>query len=914
MGTCKICKSDIDESLPFCPFCGEPTGASPEPSDFIYEAFISYRHLPLSVKVAKRLQHDLEGFHVPKGMRGNGDGRRLGKLFRDEDELPASTSLSDQILDALAKSRFLIVVCTPETKESRWIEREIELFASLHGRDRILVALAEGERSQCLPDILLYRKGVAEDGGFVKKPTEPLAADFRESSRKSRRTETLRVAAALLGCGFDDLRQREKSRRNALVARVASVVTAASVAFAGVTLHQQHQILDKQHSLQISQSRLLAAESESLLAAGRRQEAILTALEALPTSSNDKSRPLVPEAQRALEDATGAYATKEGWTPLFARVLDIGIYDMVIDHQRGRLAAIDNNSVVHFYDLTTGERLAEVELPVQSDNESDTGDKYYKALFCANGLLVYQASGHELWCFDPATGSTLWHYECPLADEWTLDDVAVSSDGSLACCVGRYYHTEDYLDRDDIEQLDSETIFELLNLDLEQPDLIDADHVIILDLHTGTESTSCNLDRNDNSSTQCTFTEEDKRIGVTQDNRLRIIDLETLDIESISFARSDLPRLLWLDDGVIVASVDVPESNYPCSIQRFSSDGKELWRIDDYLKPIQTSEAFYEGEATPWAVITAPDSKTSQLLASLGERLMLIDMESGNIEQIATYDSPICDVLVKREGTDYRIHVCAYSGVVQYLSYFEDGINVGSAIDTHVPSFGDASFARFEETTYLATRTNIDVLRGSTTVYELHRTDDLRRQTVEGGDWKEPNYSYGMGTIATLDSLNATDRFSAKILAQASFAIVTPDDKSVVAQSGGFLYLFDRASNKMLKQSLEPYDSIRAGSFSDGGRLFAAQCEIPNDYKMRTSLHVFDLTQKTLSPQSVIKYGIMLSPDASEVLLDDQSLFRTPRWTMSYLTLDELIELGTSMASGFELTDSQLNAHAADEL
>ena len=43
---------------------------------------------------------------------------KLGKCFRDEDELAASHSLPDSIREALAASRTLIVICSPETQES----------------------------------------------------------------------------------------------------------------------------------------------------------------------------------------------------------------------------------------------------------------------------------------------------------------------------------------------------------------------------------------------------------------------------------------------------------------------------------------------------------------------------------------------------------------------------------------------------------------------------------------------------------------------------------------------------------------------------------------------------------------------------------------------------------------------------
>ena len=82
-----------------------------------YEAFISYRHASEDAAAARRVQRALEGFRIPRTLR-RGGGRSLGKLFRDADELPASSSLTDEISRALRDSRYLIVICSPDTPSS----------------------------------------------------------------------------------------------------------------------------------------------------------------------------------------------------------------------------------------------------------------------------------------------------------------------------------------------------------------------------------------------------------------------------------------------------------------------------------------------------------------------------------------------------------------------------------------------------------------------------------------------------------------------------------------------------------------------------------------------------------------------------------------------------------------------------
>ena len=120
-----------------------------------YNAFISYRHAPLDIKVAEHIHSKLEHFHIPSKIRKKTGMKRIQRIFRDKDELPITSDLSDTISDALIHSDFLIVICSKSTCESAWVKREIEYFLQTHSRDHILAVLAEGEPYEVLPEELL---------------------------------------------------------------------------------------------------------------------------------------------------------------------------------------------------------------------------------------------------------------------------------------------------------------------------------------------------------------------------------------------------------------------------------------------------------------------------------------------------------------------------------------------------------------------------------------------------------------------------------------------------------------------------------------------------------------------------------------------------------------------------------------
>jgi len=201
-----------------------------ERQDYRYAAFISYRHIEPDTSIARRLHGALETYRTPKNpMRELGFPARIGKVFRDQEELPTTGDLSASIVEALRESRFLIVVCSPRTPLSLWVAREIELFQALGRGGRILTLLIEGEPAAAFPPLLYARR---------EEDTEPLAADIRAATPKAAlrklNTEKLRLLAPILGCGFDDLRQREHERQLQRARRIAAGAMAGIAVFAGL--------------------------------------------------------------------------------------------------------------------------------------------------------------------------------------------------------------------------------------------------------------------------------------------------------------------------------------------------------------------------------------------------------------------------------------------------------------------------------------------------------------------------------------------------------------------------------------------------------------------------------------------------------------------------------------------------------
>lgn len=208
--------------------------------NYKYDAFISYRHVSPDKEIAEKLQKKLENYTPPKAFR---DVKKYGRchIFRDETELPTSSDLSNDIKAALEESRFLIVICSKTTKDSRWCLEEIEHFKELHNGSNanIITLVADGNPDEVFPASLCSEliPVIDEYGNTTYKEhiIEPLAANVtgktKKEALKKLNTEFLRVAAPIFGCGYDNLYNREHKKKIRRMFSTSSVIIALLLLF-----------------------------------------------------------------------------------------------------------------------------------------------------------------------------------------------------------------------------------------------------------------------------------------------------------------------------------------------------------------------------------------------------------------------------------------------------------------------------------------------------------------------------------------------------------------------------------------------------------------------------------------------------------------------------------------------------------
>ncbi|WP_331724440.1 TIR domain-containing protein (plasmid) [Streptomyces longwoodensis] len=267
------------------------------------DAFISYSQRKNAL-LAKKLQRGLERLAVsrfrPMGM----------SVFRDVTSLPATHDLWQSIQRELARSRYLILLASPEAAASPWVAKEVDYWLRERDSEHLIIAVASGEiewddragdfdwqKTTSLPRNLA--------GRFTSVPLWVDLREFEEAYYSLRyppfRAAVATIASPLRGrpkeeLEHDDFRQLRFVKRLSWsgVALLVALLVLAVYGFFDANMQRR----EAQAQARVSASQALAARSGQLLSASPNQAAQY-ALYAEETRST-------PDSRRALAQAVAA--------------------------------------------------------------------------------------------------------------------------------------------------------------------------------------------------------------------------------------------------------------------------------------------------------------------------------------------------------------------------------------------------------------------------------------------------------------------------------------------------------------------------------------------------------------------------------------------------------------------------------
>ncbi len=329
-----------------------------------YNAFISYKHEPDDIEVAREIQRGLEYFRIPGKLRKEYGEKRINKVFRDKDELALTNDLTDTIYNALDHSDHLIVVCSTQTKKSQWVQKEIEYFLKSHDKKDVFTVLVNGEPDDVIPEVLLHETVEEKDESgnvhLAEKTRELVSCDYRIPLKKAKKEELPRLVSAMIGCSYSELINRRRIHAIKQLSVIMAVLLFISAMFT-ISLLRSSSLIKQSYLTSLKdQSVQLSGAASELLKAGERVDALMLMLSAVP-GENNPDMPITSSAVKTLIGTTYAYKTP-----------DHDAYDVVWNYRMSSpalatelsedgsiFAASDNHGELKVWDTSTHKVLLE---------------------------------------------------------------------------------------------------------------------------------------------------------------------------------------------------------------------------------------------------------------------------------------------------------------------------------------------------------------------------------------------------------------------------------------------------------------------------------------------------------------------------------------------------------------------------
>ena len=197
-------------------------------------AFISYNHR--DVKWAKWLRRKLEWYRLPSEIHNEfEDSRYIRPVFRDRDELDSGV-LGEELRQRLENSKFLIVICSPNSAQSEWVSDEVRVFIEMGRLEYIIPFIIDGFpqtyvdaaaceqplMGECFPKSLrLWNTTHVKDS--------LLGISVTDDGETNKQKSFIRIVSSLLEVSFDTLWKRHKREVRTMISLVSVVCVVALV-------------------------------------------------------------------------------------------------------------------------------------------------------------------------------------------------------------------------------------------------------------------------------------------------------------------------------------------------------------------------------------------------------------------------------------------------------------------------------------------------------------------------------------------------------------------------------------------------------------------------------------------------------------------------------------------------------------
>ena len=393
-----------------------------------YDLFISHSRR-LDAEIATALQRGVEDFAKPWWRP------RSVRVFRDSGSLSANPDLWSSIEAALSRTRYFLLLASPESAASPWVRRELDWWLAHRSTDQILIAVTAGDvpwlnpsgtpadRADAVPDALLAR--------YAHPPRCVDLRVLRSKPQISRQNPVLLdgiadIGAAVRGVDKDSLvgahiSQHRRAMRTAWSAAALLTVLTVLATMAAVVVVIQRNAARRQTVIATSKQFAATAQADSATDLGR---AMLVAAKAY------RLRP-------APDTLAAAFGTAQA-SPALVRLLQVGAAVTSISPSADGAHVVSGSADgrVAEWSVTDGHRTVVATLPASVSGVAVSRD----------GTQVVATDGSRVQLWSPGAQRPL-----PAPPAATVTSVSISADGGL---VGYTSATGDVPEIDSVSIVD----------------------------------------------------------------------------------------------------------------------------------------------------------------------------------------------------------------------------------------------------------------------------------------------------------------------------------------------------------------------------------------------------------------------------------------------------------------------------
>lgn len=861
-----------------------------------YDAFICYRHSEKDNLAAKTLRNALERYK---------DGifakRKIRRVFLDEGELSSCADFGERIHRALENSRWLIVICSEKTRESKWVNEEIKTFLKYHDRSYILTVLTEGEAEAVYPEALT-ENGLTAETLFA---ADARAKDNAGMAKKLKGDARLRIAAPLLETTYDALKQRSRiynMQRGFVAATVIFGVTAGFSVFAAVKANQiarqeqkiarqAEEIVAEQEEKIKSQSALLAEQARKAYVANAYAEAIQLAKEAMALSMEDEQQN--SDLKQILITCLNLYVTPEEakllWVPtgVFQEPEKKKIRDCFLTED-GKYLFMFADKTLLVWDTETNTVVSEVE-------DKDAAYEADRACLLEEKHQYILWSAQEILCYDYTSGETVWRRE-EKADEREIENVLLSKDQKTVYSLQEMSKTGEVV-IEAIDAVNGETVSRHVfqGVDLSGwgagHDIAADERYIVV---TGTvhfademysfESVLCCFDLEKDMLTVQKIGEADAW-GSSQTDIVTFVDNSRVIMVDYDGA-ANVSRSLSNGSTVqMIGKKKLTVSAYDCDRK------EELWRYETDAE----AEEDFESLRVPQMYCTEMDNK-NVCVTAIGNSLFFLDETSGELLNKKQFDAGI--LLLEMLKTSGLRLVLENGSLVVLQSIKEEDVGTVQGFPTDLESICEA------EGVYYAVRASVP---DTIVQYSLDKSDasyteeNVQADSLETFMEKLPEDDRILKNNDILLSINQDGHgFSIRQRSDESICDIemadeiqalslTQDGKRIIAGTKNGMTLYDETGNQMSKITWD--HTIYPSGIKNQDVIVYFPEKNTVYYGELSDGYLVDIADDTLKVVKYMKYVVGFDKKTREFLLCDYATVDDgiyPVGRVKYHTLEEI--------------------------